>query len=666
MKLLLVLCLAATTLVACVSGTERIARFSPAMVDSLKATSINLPDLEAKYGKYDGVFLVSEQTIENAANGGGWWLYKMKTLKYVVLNPDAEWLTTFNVETPYENSLREATIQIMAPDGTIQQFAKKDLKVEKSSNSSTTFKMAYPNIRKGSVVQESYEVAYRMTSFSDFRHDIALQHSVPCEQLLLQYIFPREWELKLKEIAPNKVIPYNTTVNKAYDKVILSYQLQNIPPVPNESYSPFFKEIGNYVDFMVTKFHSVAGGKDINPPGSWDELADEFTDFAVDKGSFWSSKLESTVEDLTGKSTDDLQKLDTILTFVQQNVKVGSSSDNDNFADVLKKGEGNPFMITGLTRAMLHEAGFESDYLLVHSAYDGHFDQNYIAPEELMIPAVSATVKGNTYVMFPYIKNLPMDLIPDYLQGQSAMKITPHGFGGFATVPVGNATDNIINETYNLSIDEEGLITVTEQRMLRGSNAYWTRRALEDLKDDELRKELKDMLTYSEGDVKLVSYDIENLRDYKMPLMINLRYTIDNLVTVTPEEVIMQTGGLFSPATNRKTKVESEDRRNPIRIYYPEELNKKITITHPPSWTLETKLETTEMQNVFGTIKANYVVDRGNVGVRHHRSLNRANEPKEKAGELLAVIGRGSRLNIPALVFTVQQETPATMVGTQE
>lgn len=666
MKLILALCLAATTLIACVSGTERIARFSPALVDSLKATSIKLPELEAKYGQYDGVFLVSEQTIENAADAGGWWLYKMKTLKYVVLNPDAEWLTTFNVEVPYENSLRQATIQIMAPDGSVQQFSKTDLKVEKSSNASTNFKMAYPNIKKGSIVQESYEVAYRMTSFSDFRHDIPLQHSVPCERLFLQYIFPREWELKLKEIAPSKVIPYTTTVNKAYDKVILSYQLQDIPPIPDESYSPFFKEIGNYVDFMVSKFHEITGAKPIQPPASWDELADEFTDFAVDKGSFWSSKLESTVEELTEKSTDDLQKLDTILTFVQQNVKVGSSSTSDNFADVLKKGEGDPFMITGLTRAMLQEAGFQSDYLLVHSAHDGYFDQNYISPDQLMIPAVSATVKGNTYVMFPYIKNLPMDLIPDYLQGQAAMKVTPDGFGGFMTVPAGNATDNIINETYDLSIDEEGLITVTEQRMLRGSNAYWTRRALEDLKDDELKKELKDMLTYSEGDVKLVSYDIENLRDYKVPLMINLRYTIDNLVTVTPEEVIMQTGGLFSPATNRKTKVDSEDRRNPIRIYYPEELNKKIRISHPSSWNLETKLETTEMENVFGTIKADYVVEKGNLGVRHHRSLKRSSQPKEKAGELLAVIGRGSRLNIPALVFKVEQETPATMVGTQE
>lgn len=665
MKLLLAFCLAATTLMACVSGTERIARFSPGMVDSLKSTSINLRDLETRYGKYDGVFLVSEQTIENAADAGGWWLYKMKTLKYVVLNPDAEWLTTFNVEAPYDNSLRDATIQIMAPDGTIQQFTKKDLKAEKSSNSSTTFKLAYPNIKKGSIVQESYEIAYRMTSLSDFRQDIALQHSVPCERLLLQYIFPREWELKLKEIAPNKVVPYTTTVNNAYDKIILSYQLQDIPPVPDESYSPFFKEIGNYVDLMVTKFQVVAG-KEVSPPGTWDELAEEFKSFAVDKGSFWSSKLESTVENITEKSTDNMQKLDTILSFVQQNVKVGSSSDNDNFADVLKKGEGDPFMITGLTRAMLQEAEIQSEYLLVHSAYDGYFDQNYVSAEQLMIPAVSATIAGNTYVMFPYIKNLPMDLIPDYLQGQAAMRITPDGLGGFTTVPTGSATDNIINETYDLAIDEEGLITVSEQRMLRGSNAYWTRRALEDLKEDELRKELKDMLTYSEGDVKLTSYEIENLRDYKMPLMLNLRYTIDNLVTVTPDEVIVQTGGLFSPATNRKTKIDSEDRRNPIRIYYPEELNKKITISHPPSWNLETKLETTQMENVFGTIKADYVVENGGLGVRHHRSLKRASQPKEKADELLAVMGRGSRLNVPALVFKVQPQTPATTVGSQK
>ena len=125
-------------------------------------------------------------------------------------------------------------------------------------------------------------------------------------------------------------------------------------------------------------------------------------------------------------------------------------------------------------------------------------------------------------------------------------------------------------------------------------------------------------------------------------------------MTVTPDEVIFQTGGLLSPATRRKTKVVTEDRENPIRIYYPEQFNKKITIKHPASWNLETRLSPVDQSSTFGAIRGTYQVREGQVVVEHHRSLNRANEPKEKADELLTVIGSKSQLNIPSLVFKVE------------
>lgn len=663
MKSLLAFCVAATLLMSC-GGSDRIARFSPSLMDSLKATSLDLPSYEQKYGKHDGVFLVSEQTLEHASSEGFWGLYKMSTLKYVVLNPDAEWLTTFNIEVPGRNSLKDVRIQILAPDGTTQQFTKNDLKQEESTTS-YIYKLAYPGIKKGSIVQESYEMVLPLVSYAGLHQDVRLQHSVPCEKLFFQYIIPRDWEIKLKEIAPKKIVPYTKTVNKTFDKVILSYQINDIPAIPNEPYSPFFKEIGNYVELMVTKYVG------IEIPQKWTVLAGQFKEFAVDRGSFWSSKLESTVDDLTKNSPNDYHKLDTIVTFIQKNVKVGSNADDDNFADILKNGEANSFMITGLARAMLQEAGLQADYLLVHSARDGYFDQNYVSSDQLMIPVVRVVVAGIEYVVLPYIQNLPVDLVPDYLQGQAAMKVNEQGFGGFTTVPIGNATDNVVDNTYDLTIDDEGNITVAEERVLRGSNGYWARNALSELKDDELRKEIQDMLTYSDGDVKLTSHEIENMQDYKKPLVIKTRYTIDNLVTVTPDEVIFQTGGLFSPATSGKMKVDTEDRQNPIRIYYPEELNKKIRINHPASWKLETALNSVQRENQFGSIRANYKVENGALVVEHHRSLKRANEPKEKAGELLDVIGTKSRLNVPSLVFKVQEGSPATVaepagVTTQE
>ncbi len=652
MKYLVIFCLSAVLLASC-GGSRRIANFTPGLLDSLKRTSVDLAEYEKKYGKYDGVFLVSEQTTEYATTSM-WNCYKMRTLKYLVLNPDAEWLGTFNMDLPPGGSLSDVRIQILHPDGTTQEFSKADLKEEKTSEYSSTYKLAYPGIRKGSIVQESYEMRVPLISLASQKQDVPLQYAVPCERLIYQYIIPDSWEIKLKEIAEGKIVPYNRINNSAYDKIILSYDMANIPAVPDEPYSPYFKEIGNYVEMMVTRYDLGPGASDVEMLKDWDEFADEFTDIAVNNSSFWSNTMEKVVDDLVATSPSPLQKLDTIVRYVQKNVKWGSSSRDDTFADVLKKGEGSPHMIAGLTRAMLEEAGLQADYLLVHSREDGYFDKNYIDFQQLAIPAVGTRIDGKDYVVFPYIPNLPVDLIPEHFQGQTALKVNADGFAGFTTLPLGESAENLIDENYTLTIDEEGMLTVEEEKILRGPNAYWARRALGDLKDEELRKELKSSLAYSEGDVELKSHQLENLADYKKPLVIRTRYTIDNLVTVTPDEVIFQTGGLLSPATSRKTKVVTEDRETPIRIYYPEQLNKKITINHPASWNLETRLAPVDRSTTFGAIRGTYQVSNGQVVVEHHRSLNRASEPKEKADELLAVIGSKSQLNIPSLVFKVQ------------
>ena len=138
--------------------------------------------------------------------------------------------------------------------------------------------------------------------------------------------------------------------------------------------------------------------------------------------------------------------------------------------------------------------------------------------------------------------------------------------------------------------------------------------------------------------------------------MIRLNYTIDNLVTVTPEEVIFQTGGLFSPSTNNKWKVDTDERQLPIRIYNNEQLNKTITIKHPSNWTLSTELSAVDYKNTFGTIHGTYKATPGELNITQSRTLNRASEPKEKADDLLDVTGRKSRLYIPSLVFKVNQQ----------
>ncbi len=147
--------------------------------------------------------------------------------------------------------------------------------------------------------------------------------------------------------------------------------------------------------------------------------------------------------------------------------------------------------------------------------------------------------------------------MPEYFLDQPAIAITlgEDSFNytvAFWNVPVGTDIQNKIKESYKVTLDEQGPIHVEEKKTFVGYYAQELRNKLEDLKEDEQKESIEALLTYDDGMVALTSYEILNLEAYKKPLIVKLEYDIDNLLTVLSNEVIFQTGGLFSPASGTK------------------------------------------------------------------------------------------------------------------
>jgi hypothetical protein len=643
--------LACTVLVAgCGISVQRVAFLKPDPVDSLRARKLDLAGYEKKYGKYDGVFLNFEQTVDFFGSGTDWRFAKVQKLRYLVLNPDAEWLGTFKVEEEKGEKLQQADIKVMSPEGTVQHYSMADLKVEGEEEGERSYKFAYPDIRKGTIIEEDYEM--ELPPETDDVSDFSLQYSVPCEHISFSYIYPQWWDIRVKKIAPDRNLDYKTLFDDAIDKRVLYYTASDVPPLVDEPYSPIPREIASYLQIINSGV--TYGG--YHHRYTWKELASGFTRFAINRNSSWSDRLASTVSEITSDSMTKFQKLDAIVTYLQQNITPSRGDEDDNFADVLKKKSGNFYQINGLAREMLEEAGIESEIVLIHSARDGYFDIDFVSPGQLYTPAVTATLDDTLYVVFPYSRNLPVGLIPDHFQGQKGMKVSEMGYDGFITIPEGNAANNTVNDDYHLTINDEGEIAITEEKTLRGMNAYWLREHLADLDEDEVKSAMKDLLTYSEGDVRISSYEILHQKEYREPLVIRLHYTIDNLVTVTPDEVIFQTGGLFSPSSIRKWKVDTEERNNPIRIYNDEQLVKSIVIDFPKNWSLTTPIPPVSQENLFGSVTGTHTLTDGQLRVEQRRILKRSSEPKEKADELLEVTGAKSRLRIPTLVFKVNNK----------
>jgi hypothetical protein len=311
---------------------------------------------------------------------------------------------------------------------------------------------------------------------------------------------------------------------------------------------------------------------------------------------------------------------------------------------------------------MLDHAGLKTWYLLVHSASDGYFDPNFFSWDQLQAPAVRVRLDTVDYVVFPYMPSLPADHVPDFFQGQAALQIS-EGIADLWKIPEGNRANNRIDEHYDLEINASGSIKVVENRVVGGFAAYEIRETLRGASDAETGNILRGMLPYTGGLVTLDSSRVRNAEAYKQPLEIDLYYTLENLVTTMPDEVVFQTGGLFSPISDLEGELTVDERQNPIRVNFNQQHDKRIDIRIPAGWKLVTELPDISFESDFGTINGRYETSEGLIAVEQRVTLNRASADKTRAADLAALIGRRSHLDVPALVFALDSLSAPSETG---
>lgn len=652
--------LLAVTLSGCISeGVLRRTPYTAGAVGSFAPLGdIDVEAYAAENEGRDGVYLRIDRTTEHAFGlpaTQSWEYVEDWTRQYLVLNPEAEWLGTSTLLVPEGGRLLGVAARVTSPDGTVSNYTLADYVPERDGGD-TYYKLAYSDIRRGSIVEETHRILYSMGP--DYQpplsEDYSLVYSLPIDTLRVRYIYPQEWGLQVKKIGPREYPTGNVEADPSTRSRVLTYERLKVPAYEDEPFSPYFKETAEYLELRVTGIN--AGSARYEPPSTWEDLAKDFTKYAFRRGGMFSNPVGDAVrEAVPDEGVSDSLKLAQIVGWVQENIEVGASS-HDDFTAVVRQRKGNPLLITGLTQAMLDRAGIAAEYYLIHPQDAGYFDADYVTGSQFPIPAVGAEVDGHRYVVFPYIEGLPVNYVPEVYQGAQAMRITPDGFGGFTEIPDHDVESYAVDETYDVEIDEDGVLHVEEVKTLRGIAAYAVRKGFEDLDDEEREEAIRDLLTYTEGDVENLEYDLVRLDEYGTPFEIRVRYTIDNLVTLTPEEILFQTGGLLSPASLSSFKVDTRERTLPIRIYYDQITNKEIRLRFPEAWALTTGLEDVDVENRFGRVHGSYTMAPGQIVATQRIHLTESEAPSSAYRTLLRLTGTESALYVPTLVFSVDPE----------
>jgi hypothetical protein len=317
--------------------------------------------------------------------------------------------------------------------------------MEKTNKNITTYKFVYPSVTKGTIIEEGYELTY---IFPPRAHITNLQFYIPCEKYRFSYKFPSLWTIQTKKVSDNQIINVNFTEEGKNSTI--SYSADNIPAYIEEPYAPSLVELGKFFEFRVLT--STA-------PVFWNEVVNDFVDYATKKGERLGSSVVDTTNDLIKGIDDPVERMDVIITYLQENIEP-SNDIKGRFKDILKDKKGNPLRIAGLAQAMLLEAGIDAKYLLLHSADQGYFDEAYISPDQFSDPAVGVKLDNKTYVLFPYFK-IPVGYIPEPFQSQKALAIDINERNDYSSkfsteiwdVPVEIETNNRVEESTDLTID---------------------------------------------------------------------------------------------------------------------------------------------------------------------------------------------------------------------
>ena len=658
MKKLFVASLVLAVMTSCTTS-KRISEFiQPELV--APESSLDLNVYQEKYGQYDGVYIYNETTIEHYGTrgsgyngiGASWKFIRIHRSKLLVFDPEIDWMTSFRLYT----KPAQMYIRITTPDGRVRNYGVEDLTPEKSLRGYDWYTLVYPDIVPGTIIEEGYEINYSVGYFPPpLDHDIELQFTIPCERLEVTFACPDWWTVAIKKLGVNKDVPivWNDTLDPGAKKQMFSYKRTNIPAVTKEPFAPFFKEVADYLQFQVTELEMK--GASLRLPKTWQDFSKNFQKYALKKqGKGWED-VRDRAREITTACTTNEERVDAIVAFVRDSIELDREGFDGNYPKVLDKRLGNSVEKCGLVQKMLEHLNIPATLILVHSASQGYFDPDYISHEQFEAPAVRAQIDGEECVLFPYVERLPINHVPPMFQDQKAMQIIEN-LASVWQVPSGNRAENSTLEDYDITITETGSLVCREARTANGSLAYDMREDIRKFDETEMKDFVRGMLAYQAGDVTIDSFTIHDLEAYKQPLVLEVHYTIDNLVTITPDEVLFQTVGLFFPFSRKGIDRSPEERVNPISIAYDSRFEKAVTIHFPEKWTTETVFNDVQHENLFGSLTGTYTVRPGEISIHQRVSLNRALEGKETIVQLQELLGERSKLQIPTIVFSVPPE----------
>jgi transglutaminase-like putative cysteine protease len=356
------------------------------------------------------------------------------------------------------------------------------------------------------------------------------------------------------------------------------WQLENLPGIESLRLMPPWQAIAGWLSV-----HYYPGQNAQGTAGSWQQIAAWYGQLTAGRRQS-TTEIQQKVAQLTAGTTDPLDKIKALTTFVQHNVrylaiKIGVGDFQPHSAqEIFSNRYGDCKDKVTLLSTMLHDIGIESYYVLINTTRDVirpgvpslSFDHAILAlrlpqdvPDNALYSVMRHPTLGTILFFDPTDSITALGYVPSYLQASYGLLVTDSG-GELVELPLLPPNLNRLLRSAKLNLSSDGTLSGSVTEVRGGQQATLRRAQLRDMQPADRKKFFENLLAGSLSGFSLLDYQIEGLEDYGANLVVRYRFIAENyakpagnLLLVRPR-VLGQKSDDVMEGKERKYPVEFE------------------------------------------------------------------------------------------------------------
>jgi len=449
--------------------------------------------------------------------------------------------------------------------------------VEKTTTNYWTKKLAFSDIKEGSIIEYQYKQRGGFITV----YDCNFQEDIPVNYSEFKAIIPDSFLFKknLKGFFAPKV---NTQIAKTYGYGAMetTYVFQNLTAIKEESY---VNNMNNYRSGISYELESV------NIPGqliknfstNWTSVAKtiyEFDSFGpeLNKEGYYEEDLKLLLQ---GKVNPN-EKMNAILDFVKSNISwnnhLGYSCEK-GVRKAYKEKTGNAADINLMLTSMLRYAGLDANPVLISTRSNGIAFFPNLTAFNYVITAVE--IANETILLDATDKFSAPNVLPMQDLNWIGRLIRKNGTSdNIDLVPKMISTSTV---SANYSIDKTGKIKGKIRKYYTDYHAMAFRNNFENLKEDAYLEKLEN----DNNKIEVSEYTRTNEKEVLLPASETYNFSAGALCDIIGEKIYISPMLFFA---NTKNPFKQETREYPVDFGFPFKDKYNISIQIPEGYTIET------------------------------------------------------------------------------